>query len=203
MPSLSPVNRWLILNCDVDHRLDARVRIVHGLEAARNKRGERLAVIRERQLAERPDHAVRDLIADLHHLRQRARRLEVAEHLLRIVVDIPLHLLGVVLFPGLRRPLLAGIRPEIAVVEIDEHLQPERVRALRHRERPLRRRIAAAVLVGGGVPDTQADPVDAVLLHDGALVLQADRAVFLRSLCDDLRHLVAVHELVALERAVA
>ena len=91
------MNRWLILNCDVDHRLDARVRIVHGLEAARNKRGERLAVIRERQLAERPDHAVRDLIADLHHLRQRARRLEVAEHLLRIVV-------GILLQPSWRRP---------------------------------------------------------------------------------------------------
>lgn len=77
------------------------------------------------------------------------------------------------------------------------------MRALRHRERPLRRRIAAAVLMHRIVPDAQADPVDAVLLHDGALVLQADRAVFLRSLCDDLRHLVAVHELVALERAVA
>ena len=74
------MSRWLILNCDVEHRLDARVRIVHGLEAALDERGERLAVDRGRQLAERPDHAVRDLVADLHHLRQRARRLEVAEY---------------------------------------------------------------------------------------------------------------------------
>ena len=64
------MNRWLILNCDVDHRFDARVRIVHGLEAALDERGERLAVVRGRQLAERPDHAVRDLVADLHHLRE-------------------------------------------------------------------------------------------------------------------------------------
>ena len=154
----------------MDHGPDALVRIMHGLEAALHERSQRLAIVGGRQLAERPDHAVRDLVADLHHLRQRSGLLEVAEHFLRIGIDFFLHFHGIVLRPCFRRPLLARIRPEIAVMEIDEYLHAKRMCALRHRQSALRRRIAAAVFMGWIIPDAQTNPVDAVLLHDGQLV---------------------------------
>ncbi len=101
--------------------------------------------------------------------------------------------------PGLRRRLLARIRPEITVVEINEHLHAMRMGPLRHGESPrLIGRTAAPRTIGRIVPYPQTDPVDAIFLHDVELIhLRAIDIVELRSTLLHLRRhrdIRALHE---------
>ena len=149
-------------------RLVLGVDIVRGPEAGRHEARERLAAVRRRQFADGPEHAALDLVANLHHLGLLARSLEVGEDFFRVVVDVLFEPLGAMAFPRGRRDLMAGVGPPVAVVEVDEHFQAERVRALRHLQRELRVHVAAALR--RMVPDAEAHPVHAMVLHDLELV---------------------------------
>ena len=155
------------------HELDAAVGVgfAHGLETRVHEARERLVAIGGRQLADRPEHAVLDLVADLDHFRLAARLLEVLDDLLRVVVDVLDELVFRVVLPRLRRKLLRRVGPPVAVMEVDEDFEAERMGALCHLDGARLVRIATAARAGlRVVPDAQPDPVDAVVLHDLELV---------------------------------
>ncbi len=69
-----------------------------------------------------PQHAVGNLVANLHHLRQHVLGFESFNRSLRIVIDFLLKLRVVQTGPSGRFELLAGIGPRIGVVKIEEQL---------------------------------------------------------------------------------
>ena len=70
--------------------------------------------------------------------------------------------------PGRRRHLMAGVRPPVTVVEVDEHLEPECMRALRELEGAFR--IDKTTALRRVVENAETDPVHAVVLHDLHLI---------------------------------
>ena len=164
----------------VNHDLDLLVRIAHGPFARGDEAAEFLSAILRGQLPRRPKHAVLDLVADLHHLGLLARLLEHLQRVARVVIDILLQPRRAVASPGRRRCLMRRVRPPVAVMEVDEHLEPQRMRALRQRQRPFRVDVAAALR--RVVPHAEPHPVHAVVLHDLHLIeLRAIHIVELRA----------------------
>ena len=157
----------------MNHQLDAaiRIRVTDCLEAARHKLRERLVAIRAWQLADWPEHTALDFVADLDHFRLCTSLLEILDDFLRIVIDIFDQLLLVMLFPGFRRYLLARICPPVTVMEINQYLEAKLMGTLSQLDRTRLGRIAAATrAILRIVPDTDTDPVDAMILHDLELI---------------------------------
>ncbi len=118
----------------------------------------------------RPEHAVGNLVANLHHVRVQPYRTEGEQHVPRVVVYALSERLQVQFRPGFRRELAAGIAPEIAVVQIE---QKTHARVLcPPRQALYQRKVAGAAAVrraGGRIridPEPEPRGVDAVFRED-------------------------------------
>ena len=108
----------------MEHHLGLRRPLPDGTDAGREQPGDSPEI---GGLPHRPEQALGDLIAHRHHLGQQVFPLQRLQHLGGVVIDRPGQPLLVQAHPGLGHPLLAGIRPEITVVEIQQPVQPRRL----------------------------------------------------------------------------
>ena len=75
-----------------------------------------------RPLSVRPQQTVGQFISHLYHIRQDALPLKFTQYRHRIVVHSRLQTFSRIVIPGLGLYLLAGICPEVAVMEIQQHV---------------------------------------------------------------------------------
>ena len=157
----------------VDHHPGRRGLLPDGLDPCGHIAADGLPVGRS---ACGPQQAVGQLVAHLHHLRLHAGGPAGAQHVPCIPVDRRLQPRFIQVLPRLGRRLLAGVRPEVGVVQIQQpgHAgifgapgQSQHRRQVAH-TRP----VVVSRPVVGVVPQPQPDPVDAIAPEYGQRVLR-------------------------------
>ena len=120
-------------------------------------------------LADRPQDAVADLVADRHHVHRRALLRERADHLLGVGLHGRGELGQVLALPRGRDVLVLRVGPEVGVHDVQVDLHPGRAHAAGQRQ------VHGQVAVARGRvhPQPHPDVVAPVLLHD------RDRALLL------------------------
>ena len=126
---IKPVTVQLVIRplIQMDHNRKIGVHCTHGADTCADKSRN---IIVFRLFPVGPEQAVRHLIADLDHGRERVFFFECQKHAAGIIINRLFQLVVVIASPCLRLHLLSGIRPKIAVMKIKQKLHPLRKRSL-------------------------------------------------------------------------
>jgi hypothetical protein len=131
---------------DVDHhrqRVAGRVALAGPGDAGLEQHGELRPVlaIGPVHLTEREQHPVGDLVADLHHVHRRALPGERRDGVPGVRTDGAGQRRQALPGPRARNRLLARIRPEVRVVQVQQHLHARLLRAPTQRQRRAQRAV--------------------------------------------------------------